>query len=164
VRKIALRITCLFLLGMGLIDCSRGPGAENTPNSALTKEPPPTSPVVAATNADQGQLFGRIWRISKVASAPASGSIYIFLSNGTLLETSCVETYRVATWTADKKEPGVLQIVEDHRPAFTAKIMESTDKTLRLQQTLLMGNKESRELTLTSVDQEFVCPDLPKRN
>ena len=161
-RKSALRITCLVLLGIGLMDCSRGPSADDTPNSALTKESRLTSPAVAATNADQGQLFGRIWRISKAASAPASGSIYIFLSNGTLLETSCVETYRVATWTADKKDPGVLQIVEDHRPAFTAKIIESTDNTLRLQQTLLMGGKESRELTLTSVDQEFVCPDLPK--
>jgi hypothetical protein len=162
VRKSALRITCLFLLGMGLIDCSRGPSAEDTPNSALTKESPLTSPAVAATNADYGQLLGRIWRISKAASPPAPGSIYIFLINGTLLETSCVETYRVATWTADKKEPGVLQITEDDRPAFTAKIIGSTDKTLRLQQTLLMGGKESRELKLASVDGEFVCPDLRK--
>jgi hypothetical protein len=162
VRKSALRITCLFLMGMGLIDCSRGPGAENKSNSALTKESPLTSPAVAATNTNPDQLFGRIWRISKATSAPAPGSIYIFLSNGTLLETSCVETYRVATWTADRKDPGVLQITEDGRPAFTAKVIESTDKMLRLQQTLLMGGKESRELTLTSVDQEFVCPDLRK--
>jgi len=51
---------------------------------------------------DLTQLFSRIWQVTNAPSKPASGSIYIFLANGTLLETSCVETYRIATWTIDK--------------------------------------------------------------
>jgi hypothetical protein len=55
-----------------------------------------------------------------------------------------------------------LRVTEDHRPAFTAKVSEASDKILRLKQTLLLGDKESRDLTLTPVDQEFICPDLRK--
>jgi hypothetical protein len=163
VRGIALRFICLFSLMMVHIACSRGPGAENASSPALAKESP-TSISAAATSAGLSPIFGRIWRISKapLPLVPASGSIYVFLPNGTLLETSCVETYRVAIWTADKNEPGVLRVMEDGRPAFTAKVVEATDTTLRLQQTLEMGNKESRDLSLTAVDQESVCPDLPK--
>jgi hypothetical protein len=127
-----------------------------------TNQPPVDTPAVAPGDAGLGRLFRRVWRISKASVAPPSGSIYVFLPNGTLLETSCVETYRIATWAADPKEPGVLRVVEDGRPAFSAKVGETTGKTLRLQQTMLLGNNETRELTLTAVDQEFVCPDLPK--
>jgi hypothetical protein len=81
------------------------------------------------------------------------------LANGTLLETSCVETYRIATWTIDKKAPRVLHIVEDAQLAFTASIAELTDTTLRLQQRLARGN-EIRDVTLRAAEQEFVCPDL----
>ena len=104
-------------------------------------------------------LFSRIWRVEKAPSQPAPGSIYIFLPNGTLLETSCGETYRVATWTVDKKAPRVLRVVEDGQLAFTATIAELTDSDLRLQQHLTRIN-ENRELTLKAIDKEFVCPDI----
>jgi hypothetical protein len=38
---------------------------------------------------------------------------------------------------------------------------ELTDTTLRLQQHLA-GSKETKDITLTAVEQEFVCPDMPK--
>jgi len=65
--------------------------------------------------------------VTKAPSQPPSGSIYIFLSNGTLLQTSCVETYRVAAWTVDKSAPRVLRVVEDGQLACTAKIAQLTD-------------------------------------
>jgi hypothetical protein len=104
-------------------------------------------------------LFSRIWRVSKSPSPPAPGPSTF--SNGTLLETSCVETYRIAIWTVDKKAPGILRIVEDGQLTFTATIAELTDTTLRMQQDLVRSH-EKKDLTLKAVEQESVCPDLPK--
>ena len=119
------------------------------------------SPAKAVSGRDLTQLFSRIWRVTNSPSKPASGSIYIFLANATLLETSCVETYRIATWRIDKTAPSVLRVVEDNQLAFTAVITELTDNTLRLQQSLVRSN-EKRNITLKAVEGEFVCPDLPK--
>ena len=106
-------------------------------------------------------LFRRAWRITKSPSPPAQGTIYIFLPNGTLVETSCGEPYRIATWIRDEKDPRSLHVVEDRRPAFIATITELNEKTLRLQQKLTRSN-QTNDLTLTGIDQEFVCPDLPR--
>ena len=138
--------------------CSRVPPVQNAQSAAqpgvkdLPGDPPDQSLAV---------LFSHIWRIRKAPSQPPVGSIYIFLPNGTILETSCVETYRIARWTADKKSPRDLHIVEDRQPAFTASITELTNSTLRLQQQMVRS-KETRDLTLTAVEEEFVCPDMPK--
>jgi len=108
------------------------------------------------------RLLNRIWRVSDSSNTPAAGSIYIFLRNGTLLETSCVETYRVALWSVDKDHPNILRITEDQRPAFTVTLGQASGSTLQVHQKLLLGNAEARELTLTAIDNEFVCPDLRK--
>jgi hypothetical protein len=108
------------------------------------------------------QLTGRIWRIADGRSQTAAGTIYIFVADGSLLETSCVETYRIARWSADKGAPNVLRVTEDGELAFTAKILELTPSKLRIQRKLTRGNKEIREITLKAVSGEFVCPDLPK--
>jgi hypothetical protein len=89
-------------------------------------------------------LFNRAWRITKAPTPPAPGSIYVFLPNGTLLETSCVETYRIAAWTIDKNSPRELRVVEDRQPAFTAQIEELTGTTLRLQKRLKQSGDAGR--------------------
>ncbi len=107
------------------------------------------------------QLFGRIWQVTETTSKPASGGIYVFLPNGTLLETSCVETYRIARWSVDKKNnPSVLRVVEDGQLAFTAVITGLTSRKLQLRKSLAHGN-ETRNVTLNALEREFVCPDLP---
>ena len=122
----------------------------------LLAQSPPTQPIL-------DPLFDKIWRIDSPTPYPHSSSIYIFLRNGTLLETSCVETYRVATWKrADPKTPGQLIVTEDSRPAFSATIASATAHTLHLHQVLLLGDKTAHDLTLTAIDKEFVCPDMPK--
>ncbi len=103
-------------------------------------------------------LFGRIWQAT-TPSAP--GSLYIFLPNGTLLMTSCVETYRISTWTEDPKRRGVMQVVEDGVPTYTLTINKVSGRNLQLKQTLIRSN-EKKELTLKAIEKEFVCPDLPK--
>lgn len=156
-----LRLPVLSLLLIGLIACSQVSNAENSQPQTSVEVSPTSTPAKTASDGNLTQLFSRIWRVTKAPSQPASGSIYIFLPNGTLLETSCVETYRIATWTIDKKAPRVLRVVEDGQLAFTAAIAELTDTRLRLQQNLVRS-KEKRDITLTAVEQEFVCPDLPK--
>jgi hypothetical protein len=94
-------------------------------------------------------------------SAPAAGSIYVFLPNGTLLETSCTETYRIATWTIDKASPRELRVVEDRQMAFTASIVELTDAGLRLEKNLVRS-KEKQDVTYSAVGSEYVCPDMPR--
>ncbi len=110
---------------------------------------------------DLTQLFGRIWKVTRAPSEPAAGSIYIFLANGTLLETSCVETYRIAAWTLYKRTPLILHVVEDGQPAFTAVITELNGNAMQWEQTVGRDN-EKRHITLKAVEREFVCPDLPK--
>jgi hypothetical protein len=106
-------------------------------------------------------LLNKIWRRSGSPYGAASGSIYIFLSNGTLLETSCVETYRIALWSVDPVKPDTLRVEEDEREAFTATLGEAAGNTLHLKQTLL-HQSEPQDVTLTAVEGEFVCTDLPK--
>jgi hypothetical protein len=150
----------LFVLLSLFPSCSRPAGG----GSAAVESTPPTGstlPVAAATAGAPSplvaQLAGHIWRVTGSAS-PIPGAIYIFVPNGTLLETSCKETYRIATWSADAQSPETFQVVEDGSPAFTGKILESTANTLRLQRRLNRG--ETDELKLVAVTGEAVCPDL----
>jgi heat shock protein HslJ len=107
------------------------------------------------------QLFSRVWRVMEAPSTPAPGSIYVFLPNGTLLQTSCGETYRIAKWSIDPSAPTLLRVVEDGRPAYTAAIVELSSTTLRLKQELAQV-KETRVLTLQGVEGEALCPDIRK--
>jgi hypothetical protein len=143
------RLLSLMLVLIGLAGCSKPDKAGVNSSSAGSN-----------SSSDLTQLFGRIWQLTATGES-APGSIYIFLANGTLLETSCVETYRIATWTIDPKAPSVLRVTEDKQPAFTAVITGSTPNTLQLRQTLVRSNL-SYDLTLNAIDREFVCPDLPR--
>ncbi len=67
----------------------------------------------------------------------------------------------MATWTVDKATPRLLEVTEDGQVAFTAEIDELTNTTLKLQQTLVRSD-EKKELALRAVEEEFVCPDLPR--
>ncbi len=107
-------------------------------------------------------MFDRVWQVTQAPTPPAKGSIYIFLANGTLLQTSCTETYRIATWTIAKNTPDVLRVVEDGRLVYTAKIVKLSATNLQLDRTLLPSN-ERQSIALTAITKEFVCPDLPKK-
>jgi hypothetical protein len=100
--------------------------------------------------------MNKVWRITSPPDR-ASGSFYIFLSDGTLVMTSCVETYRLATWRAD----GVsrLMIAEDPGVQYPAEIREVGDREAHLR---LLLKSEQVELTLTQADTPFVCPDMPR--
>jgi hypothetical protein len=97
----------------------------------------------------------------KPSASPSTGSIYIFLPNGTLLETSCGEPYRIALWSRDSQEISTLRITEDQSVVATWKIVELTATTLRLEKKMSRSD-ETEHQTLTAVREELVCPDLPK--
>jgi len=167
-----LSLSVLSFLVIGLTACSQSSDAGNPQPSAIVtasttpiKSPQPSAPVAVSpprpTGISLSQLFSRVWRVTKAPSQPPSGSIYIFLPNGTLLQTSCGEPYRIATWTVDKSAPRVLRVVEDKQLAYTATIAQLTDTTLQLQKNLVRSN-EKQAVTLTAVQQEFVCPDSRK--
>jgi len=128
-----------FLIGiLVLTGCTRSPAP--TKNSETGQATANTE----AQASDITPLFSRIWRVTKAPTPPPSGSIYIFLPSGLLLETSCVETYRIATWSLEKDAPRELRVVEDRQPAFTARIEELTNTSLRLQRRLARGNTRQR--------------------
>lgn len=83
------------------------------------------------------------------------------MPNDTLLETSNGENYRIAVWSPDPSEPGSLRILEDQRPVFTVSLGEISANTLHVHQKLL-PTPETRDLTLTAVEEEFVYPDQRK--
>ena len=120
-----------------------------------------SGPLLPAPGAALNSLFGSVWTVTKAPSPPAHGAIYIFLPNGTLFTTSCLETYRVSTWTEDPQSPGALRIVEDGQFVSTLQVDQLTSKTLRITETLTRS-KTKRSLTLNAIEKEFVCPDLPK--
>lgn len=154
----------IWVLAMCLAACSKTGTTGSTPadsGAALQNS-------TGDSKASFAPLLNRIWRVSHSPYGPASGAIYIFLSNGTLLETSCVETYRIATWSADKAQPDTLRVVpdtlrvvEDQQQVFTATVGEASGGTLHLHRKLIRS-AETQDITLTAVDSEFVCPDLPK--
>jgi hypothetical protein len=146
---------------LNLCACSKVPTAESVPQPVAAREPATPASSRGSADASLSPLFSHIWRVTKAPSQLGAGSIYIFLPNGTLLQTSCLETYRIAAWTIDKNSPRILSVVEDRQPAYTASIEELTGTTLRLQQRQ-ERSKETRDIVLTAVEQEFVCPDMPK--
>ena len=79
----------------------------------------------------------------------------MFLSNGTLIMTSCVETYRLAQWTLEP--PASLTITEDPITRYGADIVRIDERSLALQ---LKLRAENVDLTLDLVDTPYVCPDL----
>ncbi len=55
-----------------------------------------------------------------------------------------------------------LEIQEDNRPAFAATFSVADNNTLHMTQALMLGPREVKEITLTGMEKEFVCPDAKK--
>ena len=117
----------------------------------------PPQEIPAPTPSVPNQLVAHIWRVEQPASG-FLGTIYIFVADGTLLESSCKETYRIAKWSTESKSAQTIQVVEDGQPAFTGTIMEASPTGMRLQRRMRHG--ETDELKLSAATGEFVCPDL----
>lgn len=166
-RAFLLMAFSLTLTGLTACSPSQAPEQQATtpdPVSAPATEPSTvaSAPAIASTpSGDLSLLFSKIWQVTEAPFDPAPGSINVFLPNGTLLQTSCVETYAITGWTADRDVPNRIQVNEGGRPVYNAEILELSNTTLKLRRSLIPSN-ETQEITYTAVEEEFICPDLPR--
>jgi hypothetical protein len=117
--------------------------------TSCTATPPPAPP----TPSQQTVLLNKVWRVTAPAGKPL-GSMYVFLPDGTLLMTSCVETYRLAKWSANAD--GTLTITEDAATSYRA-TYQAADRTAKL--TFALKN-DQMSVDLRVAEPPFVCPDL----
>ena len=115
--------------------------------------PPVDHPNSAAPIRNEQPAFvGKIW-ISTDSSA-ASGTLRLFLPDGTMVMTSCVETYRLARWASI----GAGRIVwQEDAARIEAEIVRATADELQLRLRLVNELKEEH-YRLAQVP--YVCPDM----
>ncbi len=101
---------------------------------------------------DPDPLVGQIWTATYSSAAP--GSLRIFLADGTLVMTSCVETYRLARWS--RISPQRIAWEEDGA-RIDAEVATSGPDRLELK-LLLRGGVRTE--TYTSASVPFTCPSI----
>jgi hypothetical protein len=113
--------------------------------SAGARQAKPTSPASPA-------FVGKTWVSTDPAAA--AGTLRIFLSDGTLIMDSCVETYRLARWRAlnDRR----IEWTEDDA-RIQADVTQVTADQLRLR--LQLGS-DVKEESYRLARVPFTCPDL----
>jgi hypothetical protein len=97
----------------------------------------------------------RVW-IDESPDAPR-GSLRAFLSDGTLVMTSCAETYRLAPWRW--VENGTLVWEEDGR-VLRAEIAVVERDVMGM--VVDLGNGERLTQRFKAAKAPIVCPDLPR--
>ncbi len=100
-------------------------------------------------------LENRVW-IDDGADAPA-GTLRAFLSDGTLVMTSCVETYRLAPWRW--VDGGTLVWEEDGRSLRADVALVAHDE---LALVIDLGNGDMQDRHYRAARSPVVCPDLPR--
>lgn len=81
-------------------------------SSGAAPAPAPAQAPSAAPAGTQPSFINKVWRVSE-PSAVASGTLYVFLSDGTLLITSTRSKPALGTWTYAR---GALTMVEESIP------------------------------------------------
>lgn len=108
-----------------------------------------------ATEAALAPFVDRVW----VAAEPEDGrpgDKRIFLSDGTLVQDSCFETYRLSRW-----EPmGATTVRWDEDGAEI--VAELTGDETELELVLHLGHGDTVEQRFVPAEVPFVCPDLPR--
>jgi hypothetical protein len=117
---------------------------------------PAPTPVASAVSKPPA-FVGRMWRQTAPADAPL-GTAYVFFADGALLQTSCVEVYRLSTWRPDGER--ALTITEEPHASYSAEIETVGERGLRMR--FRLGGEWRPWKTLEAASAPFVCPDLPK--
>lgn len=99
-------------------------------------------------------IAGKVWAETTRDAAP--GSLRIFLPDGTLVSTSCVETYRLSRWT--RLAPTRISWQEDGA-RIDAEILQLSGSELKLRLRLVGG---AREETFAAAAGPTTCPE-PER-
>jgi hypothetical protein len=116
-------------------------------------EPLTATPVVAAPAVDP--LVGKVWLRSDVGAPP--GELRIFLPDGSLLMSSCVETYRIVRW--QRIAPDTIRWDEDG-VSVEAGLNALGAAELQLELRLRGGERQLQHYQ--ALNAARVCPDLPR--
>lgn len=116
--------------------------------------PSPTMPGSGNKGMEE-MLRDRVWIDQSPGAAP--GTLRAFLSDGTLLMTSCVETYRLAPW---RWVSGARLVWEEDGINVGAEVVVVSKDTLGLAIDLADGTTETH--TFKAAQSPVVCPDLPR--
>ena len=116
----------------------------------------PTPAIPGSGNKGMAELVeNRVW-IDESPDAPR-GSLRAFLSDGTLVMTSCTETYRLAPWRW--VEGGTLVWEEDGRVLRAEVAMVERDV---MGMVVDLGGDERLSQRFRAAKAPVVCPDLPR--
>jgi hypothetical protein len=146
-RGLRSAVFALFALG-ALASCSQRQGPIDSPAQTGTAAPSPST--------TESRLTGKVWLVTAPAGR-APGSLYIFLTDGTLMMASCAETYRLATWQLQGDDR--LLVTEDPTTSYIVRVVDLGGRDLRLRLELV---GENVDLELRAADAPIVCPDLPR--
>jgi len=156
----------LLLAGLATLAACRAPErqagpAGGTPTPAGTagaveaqanSEAEPVAAPTAGPAADP--LTGVVWVRADGGGPP--GELRIFLADGSLVETSCVEVYALRTWR--RTGPREIVLVEDVE--IPARIVAQGENELRLSLALVDGTRQ--EVAYRKGRPPFVCPELKR--
>lgn len=112
--SVVLRLV-LLAIGLSFAACSREPPADTTQTPAPASEPSPPS------------FVDTVWRVS-ASSTVAPGTLYVFLSEGTLVIASRGNKPSFGTWT---NEDGRLTMVEEGIP-YKVDVLSLTEREFRI--------------------------------
>lgn len=146
-RRLLSAVFVWFAL-WGLASCSQRQGSIDPPARTESTAPSPST--------TESRLTGKVWLVTAQAGR-APGSLYIFLADGTLMMTSCVEAYRLAAWQLQGDER--LLVTEDPTTSYIVRVVDLGERDLRLRLELV---GENVDLELRVADAPIVCPDLPR--
>lgn len=120
------------------------------PSLAQQAEGMTSAPMIGAS------LTEKFW-VQSEEDAGLPGSMVLFLSEGTMLQDSCWETYRLSNWQMTGEES--LSWEEDTM-TIEADIVELNEAELVLSLHLVGGEVVEKRYTASPVP--FVCPDMPR--
>ncbi len=117
---------------------------------AQAQEDITSAPTIAAS------LTEKFW-VQSEEDAGLPGSMLLFLSEGTMLQTSCWETYRLSNW----------QMVSDDSLSWQEDTVEIAADIVELNEAELILNlhlvgDETVEKRYTAAPVPFLCPDMPR--
>ncbi|ROH91785.1 hypothetical protein ED208_05210 [Stagnimonas aquatica] len=137
------RLPGIVLAALWLAACGRAPQPAAAPLA--------TAPALLPAD----PLTGKVW-LRRDADAPP-GELRIFLPDGNLLMSSCVETYRIARWQRD----GADAIHWDEDGArIEARLPRLDGEQLQLELQLRGGEHQLQHYQASNTAR--VCPDLPR--
>jgi hypothetical protein len=139
-----------LLFTLGLAACVREAEQTAEPNAPASS----ALEVAPAASSEDAPLTNRVW-VRDVGAGEIPGGMLVFLDDGTLIQDSCWETYRLSQWTKSGEQ---VSWTEDAMEV-SADVVSLDDSELTLRLNLPAGAEEQK---FRAAETPFVCPDMPR--